>query len=87
MTALTSSETDHEAADPAANGSAVAFQALDEAGNFQIAKVSSGGGSETFLTESDQDMEEPDWSPDNQSVFCVRWTGITSAICRVDAQS
>jgi len=85
VTVLTSQETDHEAADPAANGSAVVFQALDDDGNSQIARVSAGGGQETFLTSGSKDMEEPDWSQDNHSVFCVRWSGITSAICRVDA--
>jgi hypothetical protein len=88
VTVLTVSETDHEAADPAENGSAVVCQALDANGNSQIVKVLANGGSETFLTTGGQgspDMEEPDWSPDNHSVFCVRWTGITSAICRVDA--
>jgi Tol biopolymer transport system component/N-acetylneuraminic acid mutarotase len=88
VTVLTSSETDHEAADAAGNGSAVVCQALDANGNSQIVKVLANGGQETFLTAGGQgspDMEEPDWSPDNHSVFCVRWTGITSAICRVDA--
>jgi hypothetical protein len=88
VTTLTSLETDHEAADPAENGSAVVCQALDANGNSQIVKALANGGQETFLTAGGQgspDMEEPDWSPDNHSVFCVRWTGITSAICRVDA--
>jgi len=85
MTDLTTSEYDHEAVDPAPNGSWVVAQAWDDNGS-QVIKVPASGGSETFLTQgSTKDMEEPDWSPDNHSVFCVRWTGITSAICRVDA--
>jgi len=87
VTYLTTSETDHEGADPAANGSCVAFQALDDDCNSQIAKVSASGGQETFLTTGSKDMEEPDWSPDNHSLFCVRWDGIPSAICRVDADN
>jgi dipeptidyl aminopeptidase/acylaminoacyl peptidase len=87
VTDLTTSEFDHEAADPAPNGSWVVAQAWDDNGS-QVIKVPANGGSETFLTQgSTKDMEQPDWSGDNHSVFCVRWNGITSAICRVDADN
>jgi len=82
-TDLTSSEYDHARPDVRQGDSIVCFEVMDDYGT-QIAKVSSSGGSETFLTSGNRDMEAPNWS-NGQSIFCARWTGITSAICFVDA--
>jgi hypothetical protein len=70
---------------PSYDGSYAAYQAQNDAGVYQIGRVSSNGGDAHFLTADMFDQEEPDVSPDNVSVHSVRWVGLTSQICRVDA--
>jgi Tol biopolymer transport system component len=82
-TDLTSSSHDHARPDVIEGGTTVCFERFDDDGT-HIAKVSASGGTETVLTTGAQDMEAPDWS-NEYAIFCARWTGITSAICRVDA--
>ena len=84
-TDLTSSSYDHARPDATESGTTVCFERFDDDGT-HIAKVSASGGSETVLTTGAQDMDAPDWCND-YAIFCTRWTGITSAICRVNAVS
>jgi Tol biopolymer transport system component len=85
VTVLSTFQTDHDRPNPAWNGTAVVAEALDDAGNTNIVKMSASGSNETWLTSGTSDIMEPDYSQDNQSVFAVRWTGITSQIVHVDA--
>jgi hypothetical protein len=80
---LTWSEYDHARPDATESGTALCFEVFDDDGA-QVARVCSDGGDETVLTTGNRDMEAPDWA-NSSSIFCARWTGITSAICRVDA--
>ncbi len=82
-TDLTSSAYDHAKADALGNGSTLCSERYGDDGT-QIVKFSANGGAETVLTTGVQDMEVPDWAT-SASIFCTRWTGITSAICRVNA--
>ena len=86
VTVLSGLDTDHDRPSPAWNGSDVVAEALDDAGNTNIVKMSVLGG-ETWLTSGTSDIMEPDYSQDNQRVFAVRWTGITSQIVYVDAEN
>jgi subtilisin family serine protease len=70
---------------PSYDGNFACYQAQNDAGNYQIGRVSGSGGDAHFLTADMFDQEEPDVSPDNVSVHSVRWVGLTSQICRVDA--
>lgn len=88
ITPLTTTETDHENPSPSGNGERVAYQVIDPTGTYQIGIVSATGGDEQELTlETCYDLEEPDFSSDNLSIFCVRWLGLTSEIGVVDAIS
>jgi len=84
VTVLSTAQTDHDRPNPSSNGATVVAEALDDAGNTQIVRMSASGGSETWLTSGSSDIMEPDYSQDNRSVFAVRWTGITSQIVCVD---
>jgi len=84
VTLLSNLQTDHDRPNPASNGTTVVAEALDDAGNTQIVKMSVSGGNEAWLTSGSSDIMEPDYSQDNRSVFAVRWTGITSQIVCVD---
>jgi len=70
---------------PSWDGSFACYQAQDGAGTYQIGRVSSLAGDAHFLTGDVFDQEEPDASPDNVSIHSVRWVGLTSQVCRVDA--
>jgi hypothetical protein len=87
VTVLSSLDTDHDRPSPAWDGSDVAAEAVDGSGYTQIVKMAGSSGSETWLTSGDADITTPDYGQDNQSIFAVRWTGITSQIVRVDADS
>jgi hypothetical protein len=80
---LTWSEYDHARPDATETGTTLCFEVFDDDGT-QVGRVCSDGGDETILTTGTRDMEAPDWA-NSSSIFCARWTGITSAICRVDA--
>jgi hypothetical protein len=83
---LTTGGYEHENPCPAYFGTSVAYQGMDPSGTWQIGLVSSNGGGEHFLTnEQCFDLEEPDWSADLNSIFCVRWVGFGREIGRVDA--
>ncbi len=71
--ALTDVEADHGRPAPASNGNNVVFEVEDDDGMTQIGRVCAAGGDEEYLTEEDIDLETPDWSPDNENVFCVGW--------------
>jgi hypothetical protein len=86
-TVVSNLQTDHDRPSPAWNGNSVVAEALDDAGNTQIVKIPIWVGSESWLTSGTSDIMEPDYCQDNQSVFAVRWTGITSQIVCVDAQN
>jgi len=85
VTVLSSYQTDHERPDPSSDGLSVTAEASDSSGNSQVVWMSAAGGSEIWLTNGTSDITSPDWCPDNQSIFAVRWTGITSQIVSVDA--
>jgi hypothetical protein len=85
VTVLSNFQTDHDQPSPSWNGVKVAAEACDSSGNNQIVRMAGTGGSETWLTSGTSDIMAPDYSQDNQSVFAVRWTGITSQIVRVNA--
>jgi len=86
MTPLTAGENDHENPAPSYDGTRVAYQVMDNTGTYQIGVVSATGGDERVLTsETAYDLEAPDFSPDNSSIFSVRWLGLTSQIGVVDA--
>ena len=87
VTVLSNLQTDHDRPNPAWNGAYAVSEALDDAGNTQIVKIPVLLGAESWLTSGTSDIMEPDYSPDNQSVFAVRWTGITSQIVCVNAQN
>jgi hypothetical protein len=82
---LTSPPLQPERPCPSYDGSFACYQAQDDAGIYQIGRVSSIAGGAHFLTGDVFDQEEPDASPDNVSIHSVRWVGLTSQICRVDA--
>jgi hypothetical protein len=86
VTVLSNFPTDHDRPDPSWDGANVVAEALDPPGNSQIVRVPAWGGPELWLTTGQSDIMEPDYSPDNQHAFAVRWTGITSQIVCVDAQ-
>jgi len=85
VTVLSNLQTDHDRPNPA--GTYAVSEALDDAGNTQIVKIPFMIGPESWLTSGTSDIMEPDCNQDNQSVFAVRWTGITSQIVAVDAQN
>jgi hypothetical protein len=85
VTVLSLFDTDHDKPSPSWNGANVAAEALDDSGNTQIVKVANLAGSEIWLTSGDADITDPDYGQDNQTIFAVRWTGITSQIVWVDA--
>ncbi len=87
VTVLSNLQTDHDRPNAAWNGAYAVSEALDDAGNAQIVKIPALLGAESWLTSGTSDIMEPDYSPDNQSVFAVRWTGITSQIVCVNAQN
>jgi len=82
---LTSSLYDHARPDVLSGGSTLCCERYGDDAT-EIVRFSASGGSETVLTSGVHDMEAPDWAT-AASIFCTRWTGITSAICRVDAAS
>jgi hypothetical protein len=86
VTVLTPFNTDHANPSPSWNGYDVAAEAVDSAGNTQIVHTAGPAG-ETWLTSGDADITEPDFGQDNQTIFAVHWTGITSEIVWVDAVS
>ncbi len=51
----------------------------------QLGLVPTDGGEETWLTTGDYDIEEPDFSPDDLTIACVRWVFPGSEIGTVDA--
>lgn len=69
-------------ASPAWNGTSVVADALDDYCNTQIVRMGSSG--ENWLTSGDANIMEPDFGQDNQTIFAIRWTGITSQIVQVD---
>jgi hypothetical protein len=81
---LTDRLTDYEKPDPAANCSSVVFQGVDDDGDYQIGHVLASGTNQYWLTDGDRDIEEPDISADNITVYAVRWQGLTSEIGWVD---
>ena len=85
ITILSGFKADHERPDPSRNGDYVVAQAVDPSGNAQLVLISALGGSEIWLTNGNADVTSPVWCPDNQSIFGVRWTGVTSQIVYVDA--
>jgi Tol biopolymer transport system component len=85
VTVLSSSETDHNEPSPSRNGLFVAAEADDASGNSQIVRIVGTGVGETWLTSGASDIMAPDYGQDNQTIFAVRGTGITSQIVRVDA--
>jgi hypothetical protein len=88
VTVLSDFDTDHDKPSPAWSGANVAAEALDDSGNTQIVKMpGSTGGIETWLTSGNADITAPDFGQDNQTIFAVCWTGITSQIVWVDADS
>ena len=85
QTELTSEPTDHAMPCPSYDGNSVTYQVQNADGMAQIGLVSSEGGDEHYLTEEEYDLEEPDWSPDNMSIYCVRWVYPGSEIGLIDA--
>jgi hypothetical protein len=86
VTVLSTFDTDHDKPSAAWDGSDVVAEAVDDSSNCQIVKMFGPSG-ETWLTSGTTDITGPDFGQDNQSIFAVRWTGITSQIVRVDADS
>jgi len=58
---------------------------MDDDGIYQVGVVSDSGGDEENLTESFDDLEEPDWGSDGSSIFCVRSLGLEGEVGYVDA--
>ena len=88
VTVLSNLMTDHDRPNPAWGGASVVAEALDDAGNSGIVKIPAWGGPEQWIAGAGaNDLEAPDYSQDNRSVFAVRWTGITSQIVCVDAMN
>jgi hypothetical protein len=84
---LTQSPYDRENVNPATDRRHVSYQFWGDDGVSQIAMTTARGDSEVILSKGNTDMEEPDWSQDNQTIYCVNWVGLGSEIGRIDVPS
>jgi Tol biopolymer transport system component len=81
---LTFSDADHEHPAVAVTAGLVVFEVSPADGFTQIGTVPVGGGTEKLLTGGNYDFTDPSISANGADIYCVRWSGDGSAICRVN---